>query len=352
MFLEICKESLRRKNKEYSFEASPAKDRHHFTSVRPSQQYSPNTLMGSQKRESRIPRMRGSLDARTSNKKKHNFHPSGERSTTPKDRSHSARRPYESQTQSSMNRNFLTARRSIEAPINDEEHESMEMQPPVPHNHSRPQTETPDIEKDKSHSLELRLLGTTKALRSLEKEKREKDQEVKLLQLELSKKDRIIESLKSENLDPNIRQRRNNSNASSFLQQRKKERDMEAKIKELEKVISEERKHMNRLQHLNTQLLAKIKTITNTEKVMSEEGANYSQIVKSLKNENNNLRLDKKQILEEYQELKDKFDHLIHENTQLATRYDEVVKSAKLFEENALELYESHQILTEKLMRH
>lgn len=39
----------------------------------------------------------------------------------------------------------------------------------------------------KIHSLELRLLGTTKTIKSLEKEKRDRDQEIKQLKLELDK---------------------------------------------------------------------------------------------------------------------------------------------------------------------
>ena len=205
-----------------------------------------------------------------------------------------------------------------------------------------------------SRTLELRLMGTTRTIKSLDKEKRDREQEVKLLQLELDKKDRIIESLKSENLDPNLRQRRSstNMNASSFLQQRKKERDLEGKIKELEGVIADERKHMNRLQQLNTQLLNKIKGISNSEKVIQSESDNYTQLVKTLKTENSNLKHDKRQMLEEYKDLKHKFDQLIDDNSQLAKKYDNLLRSSRQFEENALELYESHQLLTQKLAQH
>lgn len=172
--------------------------------------------------------------------------------------------------------------------------------------------------------------------------------------MNLINKDRVIESIKSENIDPNIRNSRkpNSENTSSFLQQRKRDRDLEAKIKQLEGIISDERKHMGRLQQLNTQLLGKIKGFTNSEKVTQNESETYTKSFKTLKKEYNNLRQDKKQILDEYMELKDKFNQLIDENEQLAAKYDSLLKSSKLFEENALELYESHQLLTEKLMRH
>lgn len=138
---------IKKEKREYSFEKSP-KDKHHFTSVRPTVHQSPKGKSTSQPRESRIPRVRGSLDARPP-VKKHNFNLSNERSATPKERSHSARRPYESQTQSSMNRNYFNVRSSKEGNI-DEEHESMEMQPPVPHSHERDSTTegNKDVEKD------------------------------------------------------------------------------------------------------------------------------------------------------------------------------------------------------------
>ena len=127
-------------------------------------------------------------------------------------------------------------------------------------------------------------MGTTKTIRSLEKEKRDKDQEIKLLKLELEKA-KNFKSFKSENSDPNIR-KNSHLNASNLLQQRKKDRNLEAKVKELEAVISDDRKHMSRLQHLNTQLLNKIKGISNSEKINQEESQNYSQVLKALKQEN------------------------------------------------------------------
>lgn len=48
-------------------------------------------------------------------------------------------------------------------------------------------------------------MGTTKTIKSLEKDKREKEQQIKVLQVELEKKDRIIDSLRNENMNPNIK---------------------------------------------------------------------------------------------------------------------------------------------------
>ena len=109
-----------------------------------------------------------------------------------------------------------------------------------------------------------------------------------MLNLEMQKKDRLIESLKSENLDPNISRRKahTSANSLSFLQQRKKERDFESKIEKLESTISDERKHMGRLQQLNTQLLSKIKSITNSDKINIDESESYSHQIKVLKQDN------------------------------------------------------------------
>lgn len=98
-------------------------------------------------------------------------------------------------------------------------------------------------------------------------------------------KDRLIESLKSENNDPNLRNRKlNNSvNPSDVLQQRKVEKELEAKVKELEGVIRDERKHMNRLQQLNSQLIHKIKEVKGTDKIIRDDSSNSNQLVKNLK---------------------------------------------------------------------
>ena len=118
---------IKKDKSDYSFEKSPTvRDKHHFTSVRRLSNYSPKGDKSQNfKRESRIPRPRGSVDLRES-KKKHNFNPSDNGS---RERPHSSRRPYTSQTLSSMIRN------SSHQPFEDEEQESMELQPPVPHNH-------------------------------------------------------------------------------------------------------------------------------------------------------------------------------------------------------------------------
>lgn len=189
-------------------------------------------------------------------------------------------------------------------------------------------------------------MGTTKTIKSLEKAKRDREQEIKLLHLELDKKDRLIDSLKSENIDPNTRHKKNNSfNASSLLQQRKRERDLESKLREVEATMAEERKHMSRLQQLNTQLLSKIKGKSTADRMSEEESNNLNQLIKSLKSDNSNLRYDKRQILDEYKDLKEKFDQLIEENSEMAQKYDSLLK-------NSITLYQSHQELTEKLKRH
>lgn len=205
---------------------------------------------------------------------------------------------------------------------------------------------------DKIRSLELRLKGTKKSIQSLEKEKRQKDQIIKQLQVELERAKRFQ---KGENSDPNMsskmRKSHSHLNASSMLQQRKKEKNFEQKIKELESVISKDRKHMSRLQSLNTQLLSKIKGITNSEKSAQLESTNFGKSLKELRSENNHLKHDKRQVLEEYKDLKQDFNSLIEDHERLKGKYKNLSKQSKIFEENALELYESHQILTEKIMK-
>lgn len=66
--------------------------------------------------------------------------------------------------------------------------------------------------------------------------------------------------LKSENYNPNTTYNNKTTLTSSqLLHQRKRERDLDSKIKLLEQTIIDERKHMTRLQQLNSDLIQKIK---------------------------------------------------------------------------------------------
>jgi len=123
---------IKKERKEYSFEGSP-KDRHHFTSVRPSTHSSPLTTKFD-KNNSKIPRMRGSVDAGRANRGNQKLKRSLERSSGSLDRNNPVKKSYENQTQSSKNKKFLATRKSMDAPIviDDDEEESMEMKPPVP----------------------------------------------------------------------------------------------------------------------------------------------------------------------------------------------------------------------------
>jgi hypothetical protein len=127
---------IKKEKKDYSFEKSPLRVKNHYTSVRSFSQNSPHRLNSTYKSESRIPRTIGSLDARELSKK-HKFNPSDERNKTPKSRPHSSRKSYEGHTSSSKIRTTLKNTKSQNLIAEDEEHESMELPPPVPHNHIR-----------------------------------------------------------------------------------------------------------------------------------------------------------------------------------------------------------------------
>lgn len=109
---------------------------------------------------------------------------------------------------------------------------------------------------------------------------------------------------------------------------------------------------MNRLQQLNTDLLNKVKQQQNDEKFYKDEDELQPSTNKKVVEELRNLRLDKKQMVEEYKNLKVSYEELMEENSAIAQKYERLLKSSKEFEVNALELYESHQNLTEKLARY
>ncbi|CAI2371457.1 unnamed protein product [Moneuplotes crassus] len=339
---------IQKEKNDYSFEQTHKPPNNHFTSVkRLSNRHSPAKQASlTRNNESRIPRP-------STREPKHRFNNSSDNEKS-RERTLSSRRPYLGDTISSKIRNTQTLQ------LDDPEQESMELEPPVPHDHIKIQSEAipaynrGDTDErsaaDKIRSLELRLVGTKKSIQSLEKDKRDKDNFIKQLQHELDKAKRF--NARSENTDPNLRQKKGQLNASVSLQQRKKERSLEDKIKELEAVIHKDRKHMARLQSLNTQLITKIKGVANSEKSAHEESTNYGNTLKSLRRENSYLKQNKREILEEYKELKHSFNVLADEHEELKARHKSLAKQSKIFEENALELYESHQLLTEKLMKY
>ena len=85
--------------------------------------------------------------------------------------------------------------------------------------------------------------------------------------------------LKSENYNPNTTfNNKMTLTSSQLLHQRKRERDLDSKIKLLEQTIIDERKHMTRLQQLNSDLIQKIKNQSSELNLNNNQSTNINNI--------------------------------------------------------------------------
>mmetsp|Transcript_13561 Transcript_13561/g.12040 ORF Transcript_13561/g.12040 Transcript_13561/m.12040 type:complete len:86 (+) Transcript_13561:275-532(+) len=82
---------------------------------------------------------------------------------------------------------------------------------------------------------------------------------------------------------------------------------MEAQIKDLENITKNDRKHMSRLQNLNSQLLTKIKSMDHSEKLIGGEEQSMNLAIKELSKENVYLKEKNKEIMGNYKDLKGSF---------------------------------------------
>ena len=118
---------------EYSFERQRNRDKDHFSSIKQVHGDSPDFRSSPPNRNEKNSKLRQSNE-NSSAQRKHNFKRSVERDSV--ERSASSKKHYENSTKSAKSRNFIIRRKSKDQAA-DEEAESMEMQPPLPHNHDK-----------------------------------------------------------------------------------------------------------------------------------------------------------------------------------------------------------------------
>lgn len=121
----------------------------------------------------------------------------------------------------------------------------------------RKSSEKPEKKNKNEKSLEMRLAGTREALKTVEKELKERNSQVKQLVSELQKKQKIVDYHESNcnKAQPNY----NSSSEVTLSEWKRREKEWEKKFQENDNQLKEQRKYMQRLQELNQQLLLKIK---------------------------------------------------------------------------------------------
>ena len=117
-----------------------------------------------------------------------------------------------------------------------------------------------DIEK-RHKSLQLRMAGMKKTIKNLEKLNQEKSETITLLQNTLAEKQKALDGLQNKaNEDRNRTSLLSNSGlASGTAMLRARDKEHEARIKELETIVAKDKKQMMRLTEINSQLVAKVR---------------------------------------------------------------------------------------------
>eukprot|EP00347_Sterkiella_histriomuscorum_P004550 403360036 len=205
------------------------------------------------------------------------------------------------------------------------------------------QNGTIDLEKYKS--LELRLMGCMRTIKTLEKENQAKQDKISSLQIELDKKTKNIEALQNEKMTSSQSQQRLSVQQSIQSNTRKKEKELELKVKEQDSIICDQKKQMARFQELNKQLIEKVKEAEhqllekeNMYQTQTNELTLSKKDVSSLKNDLKQMRQEKK-----------KQEYLERECQALKEKYDILKVNSTKFEVASQELYKSHQLMSERL---
>lgn len=94
-------------------------------------------------------------------------------------------------------------------------------------------------------------MGCMRTIKTLERENQAKTDKISSLALELDKKSKIIETLNAEKQGSASSQQRMHIQSQISANQKKKERELEAKIKDQDSQIADLKKTLSRFQELN-----------------------------------------------------------------------------------------------------
>ena len=138
-------------------------------------------------------------------------------------------------------------------------------------------------------SLELRLAGSQRAIRSLETSNHEKEEVIDSLREELARKTRMLEAVQAQQ-DCLAASERSGQVASAVnMQMRKRERELEARLRDAEAEATDSKKHMQRVQDLNQKLIEKMRYDHEATSALQEEGAQLRSRIQSLTSERKTL---------------------------------------------------------------
>ncbi|CAD8139223.1 unnamed protein product [Paramecium octaurelia] len=188
-------------------------------------------------------------------------------------------------------------------------------------------------------SLEMRLSGTREALKSMEKEIKDKNVIIQNLQIDLAKKQKQIELLsKQQNFTSTPS--KTEFNNESFQEIKKQCKEWEKRYQECEACLKENKKYTQRLQELNQQLLYKLKQYEQEKELQSTELDQQKNINSQIYQTNTNILSKYEQIIKSQQEQLQQEK----ENFRLLERkYDELKANSEQFLLNSRDLKSQYE---------
>jgi hypothetical protein len=201
----------------------------------------------------------------------------------------------------------------------------------------------PKYEKmDKATSLEYRLMGANKAIKSLENQLKLKDEKIQELLKEIDKKNKVIELQQSNSLNVSQVQKSSQNKESLTSIMKKKEKQLEKKVKDQEVIINENKKYMIRLQDLNAKILQKIKEVEDENTQLKKKEENYEQL-KQLEEEN-------KQLKERLAHTEGEREQIVNINEEYDKKYEKMIKLYSDVEEKSEKFIQKNKGLNDLLL--
>ncbi|CAD8053274.1 unnamed protein product [Paramecium sonneborni] len=189
-------------------------------------------------------------------------------------------------------------------------------------------------------SLEMRLSGTREALKSMEKEIKEKNVIIQNLQIDLAKKQKQIELLSKQSNNSSSTPSKSDLNNESFQEIKKQCKEWEKKYQECEASLKENKKYTQRLQELNQQLLYKLKQYESEKELQTNELDQQKNINSQIYQTNTSILNKYEQIIKSQQEQIQQEDEKYR---QLERKYEELKINSEQFLLNSRDLKSQYE---------
>lgn len=174
-------------------------------------------------------------------------------------------------------------------------------------------------------------MGCMRTIKNLEKENQAKQDRISSLAIELDKKSKLIDSLSSEKSTWSQSYLKGQAQSTISVNQKKREKELEQKVKDQDHLIADQKRQMSRFQEMNKSLIEKIKELEQTllEKPLNHELQTSSEDIIKLKKDLEKARSDQRHVRAQE---KQKTEYLEKECQLYKERYETLKTEAYHFE--------------------